>query len=96
VIVLETIQGGGGIVQAPAEYWQKLRALCDQYGVLWVADEVQCGLGRSGRFYAFEHYGVVPDVTALAKSLGGGKSAVGAMIASREVYMRPTARRRRR
>jgi acetylornithine/succinyldiaminopimelate/putrescine aminotransferase len=87
VIVLETIQGGGGIVQAPAEYWQKLRALCDQYGVLWVADEVQCGLGRSGRFYAFEHYGVVPDVTALAKSLGGGKSAVGAMIASREVYM---------
>jgi acetylornithine/succinyldiaminopimelate/putrescine aminotransferase len=88
VIVLETIQGGGGIVQAPAEYWQKLRALCDQHGVLWVADEVQCGLGRSGRFYAFEHYGVVPDVTALAKSLGGGKSAVGAMIASREVYMK--------
>ena len=54
-IVLETIQGGGGIIQAPAEYWQKLRALCDQYGVLWVADEVQCGYGRSGRFYAFEH-----------------------------------------
>ena len=86
--MLETIQGGGGIVQAPAEYWQKLRALCDQYGVLWVADEVQCGYGRSGRFYAFEHYGVVPDVTALAKSLGGGKAAVGAMIARREVYMK--------
>ena len=84
VIVLETVQGGGGIVQAPAEYWQKLRKLCDQYGVIWVADEVQCGYGRTGRFYAFEHYGVVPDVTALAKSLGGGKAAVGAMIASRE------------
>ena len=67
---------------------QKLRALCDQYGVLWVADEVQCGYGRSGRFYAFEHYGVIPDVTALAKSLGGGKAAVGAMIARREVYMK--------
>jgi ornithine--oxo-acid transaminase len=88
VIVLETIQGGGGIIQAPKEYWQKLRALCDQYGVLWVADEVQCGFGRSGRFYAFEHTGVVPDVTALAKSLGGGKAAVGAMIARREVYMK--------
>jgi acetylornithine/succinyldiaminopimelate/putrescine aminotransferase len=88
VIVLETIQGGGGIVQAPAEYWQKLRKLCDQYGVLWVADEVQCGYGRSGRFYAFEHYGVVPDVTALAKSLGAGKAAIGAMIARREVYMK--------
>lgn len=88
VIVLETIQGGGGIIQAPAEYWQKLRALCDKYRVLWVADEVQCGYGRSGRFYAFEHYGVVPDVTALAKSLGAGKAAVGAMIARREVYMK--------
>ncbi|WP_199773029.1 aspartate aminotransferase family protein [Ensifer adhaerens] len=88
VIVLETIQGGGGIIQASAEYWQKLRALCDKYGVLWVADEVQCGYGRSGRFYAFEHYGVVPDVTALAKSLGAGKAAVGAMIARREVYMK--------
>ncbi len=88
VIVLETIQGGGGIIQAPAEYWQQLRALCDRYGVLWVADEVQCGYGRSGRFYAFEQYGVVPDVTALAKSLGAGKAAVGAMIARREVYMK--------
>ncbi|GLS28523.1 Acetylornithine/succinyldiaminopimelate/putrescine aminotransferase [Mesorhizobium albiziae] len=87
-IVLETIQGGGGIVQAPAEFWQKLRALCDQYGVLWVADEVQCGVGRSGRFFAFEHYGVVPDVTAVAKSLGGGKSAMAAMIAKRDVYMK--------
>ncbi|WP_284268810.1 aspartate aminotransferase family protein [Bradyrhizobium iriomotense] len=87
-IVLETIQGGGGIVQAPAEYWQKLRKLCDQYGMIWVADEVQCGFGRAGRFFAFEHYGVVPDITALAKSLGGGKSAMAAMIASRDVYMK--------
>ncbi|WP_318764209.1 aspartate aminotransferase family protein [Aminobacter niigataensis] len=87
-IVLETIQGGGGINQAPAEYWQKLRALCDKYGVIWVADEVQCGVGRSGRFYAFEHYDVVPDITAVAKSLGGGKAAMAAMIARRDVYMK--------
>lgn len=88
VIVLETIQGGGGIIQAPTEYWKGLRALCNLHGVLWVADEVQCGVGRSGRFFAFEHYGVVPDVTALAKSLGGGKTAIGAMIASHDVYMK--------
>ncbi len=88
VIVLETIQGGGGIVQSPPGFWQELRALCDKHGVLWVADEVQCGMGRSGRFYAFEHAGVVPDVTALAKSLGGGKTAMAAMIARREVYMK--------
>jgi len=86
-IVLETIQGGGGILLAPPEYWQQLRVLCDKYKVIWVADEVQCGYGRTGRFYAFEHYGVAPDITALAKSLGGGKAAVGAMIARRDIYM---------
>lgn len=88
VIVLETIQGGGGIIQADIAFWQELRALCDKHGVLWVADEVQCGMGRSGRFFAFEHAGVVPDVTALAKSLGGGKCAMAAMIASTDVYMK--------
>ena len=88
VIVLETVQGGGGIIKAEGEFWKKLRALCDQYNVIWIADEVQCGFGRTGRFYAFEHYDVVPDITALAKSLGGGKAAVGAMIARREVYMK--------
>ncbi|KAB2687847.1 aspartate aminotransferase family protein [Brucella tritici] len=88
VIVLETVQGGGGIIQADAEFWQKLRSLCDQYGVIWVADEVQCGLGRTGKFYAFEHYGVIADVTALAKSLGGGKTAMAAMIARRDIYMK--------
>lgn len=87
-ICLETIQGGGGINMAPASFWQKLRALCDQYGVLWLADEVQCGVGRTGRFYAFEHYGVVPDVTAIAKSLGGGKSAMAAMVARTDIYMK--------
>ncbi len=88
VICLETIQGGGGIISAPTEYWRKLRALCDAYDVIWVADEVQCGFGRTGRFYAFEHHGVVPDVTALAKSLGGGKCAMAAMIAKRDIYMK--------
>jgi acetylornithine/succinyldiaminopimelate/putrescine aminotransferase len=60
--------------------------------VLWIADEVQCGLGRTGRFFAFEHAGVVPDVTALAKSLGGGKCAMSAMIAQREIYMKAYGR----
>lgn len=88
VLVLETIQGGGGIITADPQFWRDVRALCDKHGVLWVADEVQCGMGRSGRFFAFEHAGVVPDVTALAKSLGGGKCAMAAMIARREIYMK--------
>ncbi|MEM1040415.1 MAG: aspartate aminotransferase family protein [Pseudomonadota bacterium] len=88
IVCLETIQGGAGIIEAPAEFWQGLRKLCDEKGVLWVADEVQSGTGRSGRFFAFEHYGVVPDVTALAKSLGGGKTAMAAMIARKPIYMK--------
>ncbi|MEL6966623.1 MAG: aspartate aminotransferase family protein [Pseudomonadota bacterium] len=88
IVCLETIQGGAGIIEAPAAFWQGLRRLCDEKGVLWVADEVQCGTGRSGKFFAFEHYGVVPDVTALAKSLGGGKTAMAAMIARTPIYMK--------
>jgi acetylornithine/succinyldiaminopimelate/putrescine aminotransferase len=88
IVVFETIQGGGGIVQATDDFWRNLRSFCDQRGLLWVADEVQCGLGRTGRFFAFEHAGVTPDVTALAKSLGGGKCAMAAMIARRNVYMK--------
>ena len=88
IICLETIQGGAGIVEASAEFWQGLRQFCDERNILWIADEVQSGTGRSGRFFAFEHYGVVPDITALAKSLGGGKTAMAAMIARKPIYMK--------
>jgi acetylornithine/succinyldiaminopimelate/putrescine aminotransferase len=87
-ICLETIQGGAGIVEAEPEFWQGLRTFCDENDILWVADEVQSGTGRSGKFFAFEHYGVVPDITALAKSLGGGKTAMAAMIARTPIYMK--------
>jgi acetylornithine/succinyldiaminopimelate/putrescine aminotransferase len=88
VLILETIQGGAGIVTAPAGYWREVRRLCDRYNVLWLADEVQCGLGRTGRFFAFEHEDVVPDIALLAKSLGGSKCAMAAMIARRPHYMK--------
>ena len=87
VLILETVQGGAGIIGAPVTYWQAVRKLCDEYKVVWVADEVQCGVGRTGRFFAFEHANVVPDIVTLAKSLGGGKAAIGAMIARRPIYM---------
>jgi len=88
IVILETVQGGAGIVTAPPEYWQAVRRLCDQYKVTWIADEVQCGVGRTGRFFAFEYADVVPDIVTLAKSLGGGKTAMGAMIARRPIYMK--------
>ncbi|HUR27009.1 MAG TPA: aminotransferase class III-fold pyridoxal phosphate-dependent enzyme [Planctomycetota bacterium] len=86
--IVETVQGGAGILLASEGYWKGVRELCDRKHVLWLADEVQCGVGRTGRFFAFEHYGVVPDIVTLAKSLGGGKTALGAYIARRDVFLR--------
>ncbi|MBA2491217.1 MAG: aminotransferase class III-fold pyridoxal phosphate-dependent enzyme [Gammaproteobacteria bacterium] len=87
ILILETVQGGAGVVLAAPGYWQEVRRLCDRYNVLWIADEVQCGVGRTGRFFAFEHEEVVPDIVTLAKSLGGSKAAIGAIIARRPLYM---------
>ena len=71
-IVVEPVQGEGGYYPAPAEFLPRLRALCDRHGMLLIADEVQTGIGRTGKMFAVEHYGVIPDIIALAKGLGGG------------------------
>ncbi|OAT80310.1 acetylornithine transaminase [Desulfotomaculum copahuensis] len=79
-VLLEPVQGEGGVHAAAPEYLAGVRELCDRYGALLIFDEVQCGLGRTGRFLAYEHYGVEPDVFTLAKALGGG-FPIGAMVA---------------
>ncbi|MFZ4813644.1 MAG: 4-aminobutyrate--2-oxoglutarate transaminase, partial [Phototrophicaceae bacterium] len=71
-IVLEPVQGEGGFVPVPAAFIQKIRALCTQHNIVMVADEIQCGFGRTGKLFASEHYNVVPDIVITAKSLGGG------------------------
>jgi acetylornithine/succinyldiaminopimelate/putrescine aminotransferase len=87
ILILETIQGGAGIIVPPDGYLQEVRKLCDRYNVLMVLDEVQSGVGRTGRFFAFEHEQIIPDIVTLAKSLGGGKAAIGAMISRRPLFM---------
>jgi acetylornithine/succinyldiaminopimelate/putrescine aminotransferase len=87
-VILETVQGGAGVITAPVGYWKDVRRICDRHGVLWIADEVQCGYGRTGRFFAFEHENVVPDIVTLAKSLGGGIAAMGCAITRRPVFMK--------
>jgi acetylornithine/N-succinyldiaminopimelate aminotransferase len=77
-IFVETIQGEGGINACTPEFLIGLRRLCDQHNLLLLLDEVQCGIGRTGRFYAFEHAGVMPDAIGMAKGLGGG-FPIGAM-----------------
>lgn len=83
-IVLEPIQGEGGIMPATPEFMQGLRALCDEHNALLVMDEVQSGMGRSGKLFAYEHYGVKPDILTTAKALGGG-FPVSAMLTTNEI-----------
>jgi len=82
------VQGGAGVVPWPPGYLKAVRELCDTHAVLWIADEVQCGYGRTGRFFAFEHEDVVPDIVTLAKSLGGAKTAIGAYVARTPIFMK--------
>jgi 4-aminobutyrate aminotransferase len=71
-IMIEPVQGEGGFYEAPAELLRHLRKLCDEHGILLVADEVQTGFARTGKLFAMEHHGVIPDLTTMAKGLGGG------------------------
>ncbi len=71
-IIIEPVLGEGGFIPIPAPYLQKLRDVCDQYGIVFIADEIQCGAGRTGKLYAMEHTGVVPDIVVSAKSIGAG------------------------
>src|SRR5262249_9145334 len=71
-LVVEPVQGEGGFVVAPPEFMRGLRAICDEHGIVLIVDEVQTGFGRTGRLWAIEHYGVEPDLMAVAKSIAAG------------------------
>lgn len=83
-IMLEPVQGEGGVVPATKEFLQGVRRLCDEHGLLLIFDEVQCGMGRCGRLFAHQLYGVDPDIMTLAKALGNGYP-IGAMLAREDV-----------
>lgn len=83
-VMLEPIQGEGGVNVATLDYLRGVRELCDQKGLLLIFDEVQTGIGRTGRLFACEHYGITPDIITLAKGLGGGVP-IGAMMAKSEI-----------
>jgi putrescine aminotransferase len=80
-VVVEPIQGEGGVRLPPDDYLPRVREICDRAGALLIVDEVQTGLGRTGRMFASEHWGVVPDVLTVAKALGGGVMPIGAFVA---------------
>jgi ornithine--oxo-acid transaminase len=84
-VLIEPIQGEAGIIVPPADYLPRVRELCTQRNVLFIADEIQSGLARTGRTFACDHWGVVPDIYLLGKALGGGVVPVSAVVADREV-----------
>ena len=83
-IIMETVQGEGGIYPADPEFIKKVRALCDEKGILLILDEIQCGMGRTGSMYAYEQYGVLPDIMTTAKAIGNGVP-VGAFCMTEKV-----------
>ena len=83
-IILEAVQGEGGIYPANEEFIKGIRALCDEHDILMICDEIQCGMGRTGKMYAFQNYGIQPDIVTTAKALGCGVP-VGAFVANKKV-----------
>jgi len=85
-VVVEPVQGEAGAVVPPPDYWPALREICTRHNVLLIADEVQTGLGRTGRLFAVDHWDVVPDILCLGKALGGGVMPLSAFISRPEIW----------
>ncbi len=82
-LMIEPIQGEGGLRSVPMRFLRRLRELCDEHGLMLIFDEIQTGVGRTGKFFAYEHYGVAPDIMSIAKGIGGG-FPMGACLATEE------------
>jgi 4-aminobutyrate aminotransferase-like enzyme len=92
-VIGEPVQGNGGIRVPPADYWPEVRAVCDEYDVLLILDEVQTGFGRTGRWFACQHWQVAPDIMAVSKALGNG-FPIAAFVTTDRIaasYTRPGA-----
>jgi len=85
-LILEPIQGEGGIHVGTAEYMRAAREICDEYGAMLIFDEVQSGMGRTGKWWACQHWGVCPDLMAIGKGFGGGVAAAGACVGTEQVW----------
>jgi putrescine aminotransferase len=85
-VLMEPIQGEAGAIVPPNDFWPRLREMTKHYGVLLIADEVQTGMGRTGKLWGVDHWGVVPDILGIAKSLGGGVMPVSAFCSTEEIW----------
>jgi taurine--2-oxoglutarate transaminase len=84
-ILLEGFAGANGVLVPPPDYWPRIREICDRYGIILISDEVFTGLGRTGRWFAVDHWDVVPDIITMAKGLGAGHAPLGAVVTGRRI-----------
>jgi putrescine aminotransferase len=87
-VLLEPVQGEGGVNLPPDDYLQGVRALCDRFGCLLILDEIQTGMGRTGKLWASEHWGVIPDILCIGKSFGGGIMPAGAFMSNETIWQK--------
>jgi putrescine aminotransferase len=85
-VIMEPVQGEAGAIVPPPDFWPRLREICDRFGVLLIADEVQTGLGRTGKLFGVDHWEVVPDIITMAKSLGGGVMPISTFGSRAEIW----------
>ena len=85
-VIMEPIQGEAGAIVPPDDFWPRIRKACDEYGALLIADEVQTGMGRTGKMFGVEHWNTVPDIMCLGKALGGGVMPLSAFISTPKIW----------
>jgi putrescine aminotransferase len=85
-VIMEPVQGEAGAIVPPDDFWPRIRKACDEYGALLIADEVQTGLGRTGKMFGVDHWKVVPDIMCLGKALGGGVMPLSAFISTPKIW----------
>lgn len=85
-VVLEPITAGGGVITPPEGYWEAIQAICKKYDILLHIDEVVCGLGRTGKWFGYQHYGIKPDIVTMAKGVASGYAAISCTVTTEEVF----------
>ncbi|WP_028465670.1 aspartate aminotransferase family protein [Nisaea denitrificans] len=85
-LCLETITAGGGVITPPKGYWERVQEICTKYGILLILDEVVCGVGRTGEWFGYQHYGIKPDIVTMAKGVASGYAAISCTVTTEAVF----------
>lgn len=85
-LCLEPVTAGGGVITPPDGYWERIREICDQYDILLHIDEVVCGVGRTGEWFGYQHYGIKPDMVSMAKGVASGYAAISCLVTTEAVF----------